>query len=525
MSHAVNTQKVGFTVIWKIENFSLATKLPKNDYVQSPVFTTDNLHETSWHLHLLPVARARAREYGNKNTFSFRLFKVKEFQRNCILLDYELSILCNGDSKVKSVTVREFYFHIGNAYGTSLDITPHEIFNKPEILPRDTLTVQCQMWHSRTNCLEPGFSLARTIIGVERKTFTWTIDKFSTLQVNDMKSVSVELEPNLKLSLKITLFLTSTPTYDEKIRMKVEGNNEETLDLIIVFRISAQNVNDKAAYHFEDELKLSEGKKEQPLILMLDKKEFISNKDMLLPEDVLSLKFVLVVFKFSASESIILNKIERTTYGADAAVDLKEALTNLIEPPRFEREIHPSTNSLTNDLIHLFENKYLADISLRVRDEVFPVHKAILSARSPVFKTMFDTNMKEKFTNTIEIDDIEPDTIRRLLLYIYSDTLDSDIGWENASSLCLAAEKYSVIGLKEKCSSFLKQNLSLTNICKTVFLADALLDEDLKNAALTFIEKNDKEVMNSNEWKHFALEHPQLTVEILSRLYRKVKEF
>ncbi|GBN50549.1 Speckle-type POZ protein B [Araneus ventricosus] len=510
MSDIVDTQRLCFTFIWKIENFSFVPML--NGTIESPVFTADNLYETCWCLELQPTGC-----YQDKKDIDFRLRKTKMGPKY-INLDYELSILSSGDTKVKSVTESAFRFQSSNYLGRPFRISPDEIFNRGEILLGDTLTVQCKMWHHEKQCLEAGFSLARTRISAQRKSFTWKIDNFSTLEINGRKSLSVDLRPTLNLILTITLYTTDTPTYEEIIRIKVEGNKEEELDFIILLGISVQNVNDEAVYHSKDEFKLSKGREEWRFPLILNKKQFASNKDLLLPDDALSLKCLLIVSK----GIIVLNEIEHTTYGADAALDLEAALIKTIESPCVGKEVHSRSNSLTSDLRHLFEEKHLADVSLRVHNEAFPVHKAVLAARSSVFKTMFDTDMKEKFTNTIEIDDIEPNTMRQFLLYIYCDTLEN-IQWENACSLYLAAEKYAVLGLKEWCSSFLKMNFSLTNVCEILVLADMLRDEELKNSAQNFIQNNDTVIMNSNEWKHFAQKHPQLTIETLTSLYRNEK--
>ncbi|KAF8770844.1 TD and POZ domain-containing protein 1-like [Argiope bruennichi] len=495
----VDRQRAGFTFIWKIENFSLFPKLSKQNVIRSPVFIADNLNESCWCLELHPTGFS----LENKDAFIFCLFNIYEIGALAITLDYELSILSNGP-------------------GPYLLTTPREIFCKREILPGDTLTVQCKMWHHEEQCLKSGFGLARTRISAERKSFIWTIENFSSLQVNDMKSVSLKLTSNSKFT--ITLYLIGMPTYDEEIRIKIKGNNEEPLAYMIMLGISVLNVNGEVVYHSKDDLRLCKGEKEQPFPLILEKKQLSSNKDLLLPNDVLSLRCVLVVSKLNLQDSIVLNEIEHTSYGSDAASDL-EAVINATETLDLKKDENSSSNSLTNDLKHLFEDKYLADINFRVHNEVIPAHKAILAARSSVFKAMFDADMKEKFSNTIKIEDFKPDTIRRMLLYIYSDTLDSDILWENASNLYFAAEKYALVGLKQKCSSFLKVHLNLTNVCETLILADILSDEDLKNSAFNFVEKNDKDVMNSTEWKEFVQKNPQLSVEILSRLYKNVKKF
>ncbi|GBN97939.1 Speckle-type POZ protein B [Araneus ventricosus] len=495
MSDVVGSQKVDFTFVWRIENFSLIRQR-----CASPIFIADTLRTSRWRLYL-------NLQDDKSQDFELVQFDKKELP---VYLFYELSILGDGGLKEKSVALSKLFMH-KSSYPTPPLQIPQDIFNKREILPGDTLTVLCKIWEPKEQFLEMGFSFARTRIGAERKSFIWSIENFSTFQEYEERTISVELCSYRELSLAIILCLASGRG---EIEIKVEGNNDETVDFTIVLGISVQNINDEVVYPFKEELTFAKGKKTFYFVTCMLKEDLIANKDLLLPDDVLSLKCVLVVSK----GAIVLNEIERTTYGADAEIDLAAALTNTPEPPFLGNEAHSSSNSFTNDMRHLFEDKYHADISLRVRNETFNLHKAILSARSSVFKTMLDTDMAEKLTNTIEIDDFEPDIIRRLLLYVYSDTLDSNIDWKNAFNLYLAAEKYAVLGLKEKCSCFLKMNLNTENVCEIIVLADMLKDEGLKNYAQSFIQDRASAVIISDEWKLFTQEHAQLAIEILTHL-------
>ncbi|GBN22025.1 hypothetical protein AVEN_211335-1 [Araneus ventricosus] len=53
----------------------------------------------------------------------------------------------------------------------------------------------------------------------------------------------------------------------------------------------------------------------------------------------------------------------------------------------------------------------------------------VLSARSSVFKSMFTPDMREKTTDCVIIEDLEADTVRWMLVCLYSDNLD-DLDWK-----------------------------------------------------------------------------------------------
>ncbi|KAF8770843.1 hypothetical protein HNY73_018327 [Argiope bruennichi] len=134
--------RVSFTIIWKLENFTFLPKTSQHEQVTSPLFVADNMEKTSWNLLLRTPAYSQT-GYSNDDEFRFYLSKSSQTEPNLISVDYELSILSRRGLKEKSVSVNKFRFHMGNSLGTPLCIPRDEIFDKREILPGDTLTVQC----------------------------------------------------------------------------------------------------------------------------------------------------------------------------------------------------------------------------------------------------------------------------------------------------------------------------------------------------------------------------------------------
>ncbi|GBL97574.1 Speckle-type POZ protein [Araneus ventricosus] len=179
-----------------------------------------------------------------------------------------------------------------------------------------------------------------------------------------------------------------------------------------------------------------------------------------------------------------------------------------------------SVITLKEGLISLFSEGILCDIQLKTATEAFPAHKVVLSARSPVFKSMFETDMREKTNNSVEIEDLDATTVRQMLLFLYSDTLDN-LDYESARSLYFAADKYQIVSLRHMCSNFLKENLLYSNCCDVLLLADKHQDKDLKISVQDCIADNDEVVLFSDEWKTLVENEPRLTTEILLGLYMK----
>ncbi|GIX69868.1 TD and POZ domain-containing protein 5 [Caerostris extrusa] len=161
-------------------------------------------------------------------------------------------------------------------------------------------------------------------------------------------------------------------------------------------------------------------------------------------------------------------------------------------------------------------------MELRTETETFRVHTAILSARSEVFETMFTTEMKETLNRHVYIPDVDNDTLRRMILYLYTDHLEG-LEWESASLLYAVADKYSIHSLKKKCSEFLRNAFSFSNACNILKLANSHGDEDLKQDVQNYILANDEDVINTSEWEHFMYTNPKIAAETMHKLYKKSK--
>ena len=103
--------------------------------------------------------------------------------------------------------------------------------------------------------------------------------------------------------------------------------------------------------------------------------------------------------------------------------------------------------SSTEDLGRLLVDGHLSDVALRVRDQNFPVHRAILAARSPVFRAMFTSNMKESVAEEILIDDMEPDVMEELLRCVYTDQVPVECGCD----MLIAFDRFGLISLFDRC--------------------------------------------------------------------------
>ncbi|GIY97247.1 TD and POZ domain-containing protein 1 [Caerostris extrusa] len=176
-----------------------------------------------------------------------------------------------------------------------------------------------------------------------------------------------------------------------------------------------------------------------------------------------------------------------------------------------ERKGLPRT--FKDEITSLYKEGILCDTHLRIETESFPAHKAVLSARSAVFKSMFSTDMREKTQEYVDIPNLSSDTVRRMLWLMYSDEVE-DLDWERAKCLYFAADKYEILSLKQKCADFLKDNVDISNCCDILLLADTHQDKDLKKKPQDFTVDQSQEVFVLDVWKSFMVDHSQLAAEV-----------
>lgn len=62
-------------------------------------------------------------------------------------------------------------------------------------------------------------------------------------------------------------------------------------------------------------------------------------------------------------------------------------------------------------------------VAAQVEDEELPAHSIILTARSPVFRALLNSDMREVQEGVITIEDIRPQVFNAMLHFIYKDAL------------------------------------------------------------------------------------------------------
>lgn len=133
---------------------------------------------------------------------------------------------------------------------------------------------------------------------------------------------------------------------------------------------------------------------------------------------------------------------------------------------------------LGTDLAVLLQMGNGTDIKFIADDEEFNAHKIILEARSPVFRALLNSPMREGSEGVVCIHNVKAPIFQALLHFVYTDSLP-DLGQENesmdaafAQHLLEAADRYELVRLRRICERKLCQTVDVDTVATTLTLAE-----------------------------------------------------
>lgn len=171
-----------------------------------------------------------------------------------------------------------------------------------------------------------------------------------------------------------------------------------------------------------------------------------------------------------------------------------------------------------------------SDVSFSVAGETFRAHRAVLAARSPVFRAELFGSMAETAMPRITLRDIEPSTFRVLLRFMYTDRLptDEELGSSSESSettelfqrVLGAADRYDLGRLKLLCAQKLWESVSVETVATTLGYAEMHNCPELKKRCLDFFmaDKNFKKVVVTDGYFWLIQRFPSIIYDIRARV-------
>ena len=332
-------------------------------------------------------------------------------------------------------------------------------------------------------------------------TFRFTIDNFKNRP------------EKIKECLKSTSFKVNGPgDLETKWKLEIYPKGKTNEDDIALYLKNKSNVKVKAKYKV-DIIDSSGNERESSQSKARDyethgmgsswgkniwlKRERLNDHPDLLPDGNLTIKCKVTVFG-----------PEKILSGSDFSAN-----SNLL--------VH-SQKQLGEHLGKIFSDNQFTDVKIQCEGQAFDCHMAILAARSPVFMAMFQSDMMEKETQSVTIDDLKAEVVGEMLDFIYTGNVSShDAILEHASELLEAADKYQLDLLKNICEESLCTTLKVNNCVEYLVLGDMHHNLKLKNSALRLVVENSDCIIETDVFKEFLKQKPELVLEVMKALNKK----
>ncbi|XP_046656712.1 TD and POZ domain-containing protein 1-like [Daphnia pulicaria] len=178
-----------------------------------------------------------------------------------------------------------------------------------------------------------------------------------------------------------------------------------------------------------------------------------------------------------------------------------------------------------NGLSEILHNQTLCDVKFKFKNsEEIGAHVAILTARSPVFAAMLQSDFVESKTRIVNIADSEMDVFKEMLVYLYTGKAPKLTENNFTQSVYEVADKYGVKSLQDDCVNLLVTQLSNNNAMEVLVWAQFHSLSKLFEKALRFIAKNSEELCSQPAWLDFMKDHPKLWLKINQRMANLIAE-
>ena len=214
-------------------------------------------------------------------------------------------------------------------------------------------------------------------------------------------------------------------------------------------------------------------------------------------EDVLENGSLNIVFDFTIFHSVTVNTNTKRPNSNHKECQLRPAMEKLLSTQMF------------------------SDFHFVCQDQVFPCHRNIIANCSEVLeKMLLAQNWTENEKKTLKIQDFEPETVKLMIHFIYTQQLPE--GSRCDLNLLLIADKYDLKDLVKFCEDELSNNLEVENAFPTLEVASQVNSEYLNSFVIGYISKNLGAFLDTPTWKDIVLKDPEMVNAILRKRTGKI---
>ena len=148
---------------------------------------------------------------------------------------------------------------------------------------------------------------------------------------------------------------------------------------------------------------------------------------------------------------------------------------------------------------------YLCDITLVAKEgNEFKAHRNVISAASPFFSKLLNSDMREKEEGVIRFEEISESILGVIVKFIYTGSIE--VNRKNAENLIVAADYLLLESLKVIAGRFLEKQMSNYNCISTFHFAEKYRCQELVLRSTNFIQDNFTSVAKSDEFLNLDAE-------------------
>ena len=142
---------------------------------------------------------------------------------------------------------------------------------------------------------------------------------------------------------------------------------------------------------------------------------------------------------------------------------------------------------------------HLCDITLMTQDDKeFKAHRNVLSAASPFFCKLLQSDMKESREGIVQFEEISGAVMEDVLEFFYTGSVE--VTQENSEDLISAANYFLIPGLKTVSGRFIERQMSESNCISTFYFAEMYQCDELITNTRKFIHANFASVAEMDEF-------------------------
>ena len=172
----------------------------------------------------------------------------------------------------------------------------------------------------------------------------------------------------------------------------------------------------------------------------------------------------------------------------------------------------------------LIASEEFEDVDIECGDKVFHTHRVILATHSPVFRAMFQADMKEKIMKKVNIIGIRPEVVAEMLHFIYTGVTNKEVAEADAGELLAVANQYQLDDLKRMCERVLCSSIRVENCIEYMVLGHLHEAPQLKRNAMRTVSWNFLNIRDTDVYKDLTKQHPDLVLELTQSMVGEEEE-